>query len=71
MHHAPWKAKNSVPPLFFKKAGDKKKIKILSVADVISALTFTILGAISADERLSLFFLFFLENRIWHFMQIV
>ena len=24
-HHAPRKAENSVPPLFFEKAGDKKK----------------------------------------------
>ena len=27
MHHAPWKAENSVPALFFEKAGDKKKRK--------------------------------------------
>ena len=25
----------------------------------------------SADDILGIFFLFFLENRIWHFMQIV
>ena len=25
----------------------------------------------SADDKLMIFFLYFLENRIWHFMQIV
>ena len=25
----------------------------------------------SADDKLVIFFLFFLENKIWHFMQIV
>ena len=34
-------------------------------------LTFTTLWAFSADEQLMIFFLFFPENRIWHFMQIV
>ena len=34
-------------------------------------LTFTTLWAFSADDRLMIFFLFFPENRIWHFMQIV
>ena len=29
------------------------------------------LGANSADDKLMIFFLFFLANRIWHFMQIV
>ena len=29
------------------------------------------LGKNSADDILKYFFLFFLENRIWHFMQIV
>ena len=29
------------------------------------------LWADSADNKLVIFFLFFLENRIWHFMQIV
>ena len=33
-------------------------------------LTFTIHWANSADDNL-IFFLFFLENWIWHFMQIV
>ena len=34
-------------------------------------LTFTTLWAFSADDKMMLFFLFFPENRIWHFMQIV
>ena len=34
-------------------------------------LTFTILWAFSADDKLMILFLFFPENRIWHFMQIV
>ena len=33
--------------------------------------TLTMLWANSADAKLMVFFLFFLENRIWHFMQIV
>ena len=32
-------------------------------------LTFTTLWAYSADNKLMLFFLFFPENRIWHYMQ--
>ena len=36
----------------------------------ICFLTFTMLWANSADDKLMKFFLFFLENRIWHFMQI-
>ena len=34
-------------------------------------LTLTKLWADSADDKFVIFFLFFLENRIWHFMQIV
>ena len=34
-------------------------------------LTFTTLWAFSADDKLMIFFLFFPENWIWHFMQIV
>ena len=34
-------------------------------------LTFTTLWAFSADDKMMLFFLYFPENRIWHFMQIV
>ena len=33
-------------------------------------LTFTTLLADSADDKFIIFFLFFPENRIWHFMQI-
>ena len=36
-----------------------------------SILTFTTLWAFSADDKLMIFFLFFPENWIWHFMQIV
>ena len=35
------------------------------------AFTFTTLWATSADNKLMIFFLFFPENRIWHFMQTV
>ena len=38
---------------------------------LISCLTLTMLWADSADNKLMIFFLFSLENRIWHFMQIV
>ena len=34
-------------------------------------LTFTTLWAFSANGKLMIFLLFFQENRIWHFMQIV
>ena len=34
-------------------------------------LTFTTLGANSADHKQMIFFLFFPENWIWHFMQII
>ena len=34
-------------------------------------LTLCILGKISADDISKYFFLFYLENRIWHFIQIV
>ena len=44
--------------------------QILVVKSIIY-LTFTTLWAFSADDRLMIFFLFFPENRIWHFMQIV
>ena len=37
---------------------------------MFGALTFTTLGANSADDKL-IFFLFIPVNRIWHFMQIV
>ena len=36
----------------------------------ILKLTFTTLWAFSAENKLMIFFLFFPENRIWHFMQI-
>ena len=36
-----------------------------------SSLTFTTLWDNSTDNTLRIVFLFFLENRIWHFMQIV
>ena len=36
-----------------------------------SELTLTTLWANSADDKLVIVFLFFPENRIWHFMQIV
>ena len=34
-------------------------------------MNFTAIWAISACDTLMIFFLFFPENRIWHFMQIV
>ena len=34
-------------------------------------LTFTTVCANSADDQLVIIFLFFPENRVWHFMQIV
>ena len=36
----------------------------------IADLTFTTLWANSADDKLLIFFLFFPENKIWHFMHI-
>ena len=50
------------------------QIILISTADKQSHtifLTFTTLWANSADDKLVIFFLFFPENRIWHFMQIV
>ena len=44
---------------------------MLSAAAVTGILTFTTFWAFSADDRLMIFFLFFPENRIWHFKQIV
>ena len=38
---------------------------------IIWHLHLTTLWADSADDKLMIIFLFFLENRIWHFMQIV
>ena len=38
---------------------------------IMVCLTFTTLWAFSADDKLMIFFLFFPENWIWHFMQIV
>ena len=37
----------------------------------MNALTFTNLWANLADNKMVIFFLFFPENRIWQFMQIV
>ena len=36
-----------------------------------SALTLNILSENSADDKVMIYFLFFQENRIWYFMQIV
>ena len=44
-------------------------ICIALLAEAI-VLTFTTLWADSADDKLMIFFLFFPENRIWHFIQI-
>ena len=38
---------------------------------LLSWFTLTHLWTNSADDTLMIFFLFFLENRIWHLMQIV
>ena len=43
---------------------------MLSATILLSILTVTILWVKSADDKF-IFFLFFPENRIWHFMQIV
>ena len=43
----------------------------LCTFDTGDCLTLTMLWADSADDKLMIFFLFFLENRNWHFMQIV
>ena len=45
-------------------------VEVLTRNHVI-ALTLTTLWAYSADNKLMIFFLFFPENKIWHFMQIV
>ena len=49
---------------------DQKKTQRLSVPNTHDILTFTTLLANSADNKLT-FFLFFPENRIWHFPQTV
>ena len=43
----------------------------MSSAVVIGTWALTMLWADSADDKLAIFFLFFQENRIWHFMRIV
>ena len=50
---------------------DWMRIKASDRAPIKPDLTFTTLWAFSADDKMMLFFLFFPENRIWHFMQIV
>ena len=45
------------------------QVQVTNAAD--NTLTFTTLWAFLADDKMMLFFLFFPENRIWHFMQIV
>ena len=45
--------------------------KLFPFAYQYGIITFTTLLAFSADDKMMLFFLFFPENRIWHFMQIV
>ena len=42
-----------------------------SVFKYDNELTFTTLWANSADNKLTIFFLIFPENRIWNFIQIV
>ena len=37
---------------------------------IIGSLTLTMLWANSTDDKMIFFFLFFIENRIWHFMKI-
>ena len=49
---------------------EKKKIRISSAAVVVGTWIFTTRWANSADNKLAIFYLFFLENRIQHFMQI-
>ena len=44
---------------------------MLADISIVLFLTFTTLWANSADIKLMIFILFFLENRILHFMQIV
>ena len=46
-------------------------LKIQNVVCRSCTLTLTMLWADSAADKLVIFFLFFLENRTWHFMQIV
>ena len=53
---------------------EKKKFRMLYLLQfwiTLQRLTFATLCANSEDGKLLLFFLFFPENRIWHFMQIV
>ena len=48
------------------------KNKLIGTSNAASPmLTFTTLWAFSADDKLMIYFLFFPENRIRHFMQIV
>ena len=46
-------------------------MRMLSVANLHGAFTFSTLWANSADDKLIIFFSFFLENRFRHLMQIV
>ena len=56
-----------------KKKNDPSFFRFLysNISQEFHCLTVTTPWIISADDKLMIFFLFFLENRIWHFMQIV
>ena len=43
----------------------------MNTLQALALLTFTTLWANSSDSKLIIFFLFFSENRLWHFLQIV
>ena len=67
-------ASQSMSILFFvsvvpQKTSSRGKVK--PVDHQSRLLTLNVLWANSADDKLMIFFLFFLENRIWHVMQTV
>ena len=44
---------------------------LIFIQQFLGTIIITILCADSADDKMVIFFLFFQENRFWHFMQIV
>ena len=55
----------------WKKKKKKKKVECRLLQILLGALTLTLLCVNSADDKLVIIFLYLLEKRIWHFMQIV
>ena len=65
------KTQSTHGPLSMKKFNGQVDLVDLKNSLSFPSLTLTMLWADSADDKLMIFFLYFLANRIWHFMQSV